>query len=150
MNLGRILLLLAGTAAVLSAETGRPTVDSVAITSHSALRAITSRGASRPDRVAVRFEVRYAVVAEPAAEVSLALDDRDEMDFSTIDRVKVPRGEGTVDLRGAVRVFGRDTLNGLVLLRRPGARPDEKPLAVARLTIDLRSLEDSFPVGRRR
>jgi len=120
-----------------------PPNDSVAITSQSAFRATTSPGAAHPDRVWIKLHVRYELAGVDQGSLSLALNEKDEMDFSTFDSAPVKRGQGDIELKAEVRMFERDTLRCLVLLKKTASAPGDKPLAVAQVSIDLKQLRST-------
>ena len=140
------LFFAGGALLFCGAKLVEPAKDFVVIDGRSTFSASTSAGDSQPDRVAVRLEVNYGLAGANQGTLSLALDERDDLQFSTYDHADIKQGSGAIALRGAVRVFGRDTLHGLVLLTKANAAPGEKPLALATLAIDLRHVRSRYPV----
>lgn len=139
----KLLLLLSFIALMsvgLAAETTSPAKDSLAISPHSAVRARTSAGASIPDQIALNLEVHYLLASDPAGVVSLALDEDNDLQFSTFDSEKVGVGQGSVNLKAAVRMIQRPVLHCLVILKKKGAKPSDAPLASTGLTIDVKGL----------
>lgn len=136
-----VLPALAG-AALAFAEANPPAAprDSVTITNHSAFRASTSPGATMPDRVAIKLEIRYELASTAKGVLSLALDEKEAMDFSTVDSAPVTHGSGEVTLKASVRMFERETLHGIVLLRKIAPAPGEKSLAITSIEMDLKTL----------
>ena len=110
------------------------------MTNHAVFRATTSPGATVPDRVAIKLQVRYELASEAKGVLSLALDEKEEMDFSTVDSAPVTRGSGEVDLQASVRMFGRETLHGVVMLRKVAPAPGEKSIAITSIEMDLKTL----------
>jgi len=135
------LLLLIGFAITMAhlgaVEPAAQQKDSLAVTSHSAINARTSPGASMPDRIAMKLDVDYTLTSESEGIVSLALDDAGEMEFSTFDNVKVSKGRGSVYLKAAARMIQRPVLHCLIILKKKGASPADPPLAITTMTIDI-------------
>src|SRR6185295_3694615 len=97
-------------------------------------------GSDRPDRVHIRVNIRYELFIADAGTVSLALNDRGEMDFSTFASAKVTRGQGEFDLKAEIRMLESDTLRCMVILMKSDATPADKPLAVTTVSINLKEL----------
>jgi hypothetical protein len=93
-----------------------------------------------PDRIGMRLEVQYVLASEREAVVSLALDDGQDMAFSTFDSAPVSKGAGAVDLRAGVRMIHRPVLHCLVIMKKKNAKPADAPLAVTGITIDVKGL----------
>jgi hypothetical protein len=123
-----------------AAEPPGPPKDSLAITTHSAIRARMSPGASIPDRIAMNIEVEYILASAPEGIISLALDEGNDMEFSTFDSSGVNRGRGAVNLKAAARMIQRPVLHCLVILKKKGAAPSDPPLATTGMTIDIKGL----------
>jgi hypothetical protein len=134
-------MLICGRAAWAADQTAPDIRDYVVVAANSAMRSRTSAGASNPDRLALKLRVRYGLFSAVRAVVTLALDDSNEMAFSTFDKATVGRGEGEVEMKAGVRLFVRDTLHGMVILKRENAPADERPLAITCITINLEKLK---------
>jgi len=73
--------------------------------------------------------------------VSLALDDVDEMKFTTFDSATVSSGSGVTDMKASARLIQRQSLHAIVVLKKKDAKPGEQPLAMTGFTIDLTKLK---------
>jgi len=123
-----------------AAEPPKQAKDSVTITTHSAISARTSRGASMPDRIAMNIEVDYVLASESEGTIVLALDDGKDMEFTTFDSSKVSGGRGSVNLKAAARMIQRPVLHCLVILKKKDATSSDAPLAMTGNTIDIKGL----------
>jgi hypothetical protein len=141
MKVPHLLWFLIGATVCLGAEAPaeRPK-DSVEITPHSSFRAGTSPGASMPDRISLNLEVRYVLTSERDAVISLALDEHEDMTFTTFGTQKAWAGNRTVDLAASVRLIQRPVLHCLVILKKKGAQPSDPPLALTGMEIDIKRL----------
>ena len=117
-----------------------PAVDSVEATVQRVDWIASNTSGPRPDRVRISMHVRYDLVDLNEGTVAVAVNDKAEMDFSTLSRTPVARGKGELNLFAEVTMFERDALRCMVVLTRPGAGPAEKPLAVAYVSVDQKQL----------
>jgi hypothetical protein len=124
----------------------KPAVDSVEATVQRIDWIASNTTGPRPDRVRIGMHVRYELVDLNEGSVAVAVNDKAEMDFSTLNRTPVARGKGELNLYAEVTMFERDALRCMVVLTRPGAGPAEKPLAVTYLSVDQRQLRAAHAV----